>query len=200
MASLCTGEDLKLVMSTVCTGCGEDLAERQSGRRALNGPGAVKVVQVWRELLLKLGRAEREGELLEAGDKIYMCRKCFSSYERYSKLGVDIEGKLLNTLDTSSNSSQKRPAPGLIPGTPKPKRVRHQDRSTRTHHHYSPGHCGSSPSVAVGSFFIMSNREVSTVLKSTGSGGIQITQEVYSDTTSQNAWESCGKRFSFFHS
>lgn len=133
-------------MMAECVACGEDLSEKQSGRRALNSAGSVRVVQVWRDLLKKLGEERREEELLEAGCKIYMCRKCFSSYERYSKLGESIEEQLLSTLD-SSRSKQKRS--GSIQGTPKSKRFRHQESSKRSHHHYSSGHLDSSPSVSV---------------------------------------------------
>jgi hypothetical protein len=64
------------------------LVGRTSLRETLSNAGSARVVKVWRDMLKKLGQEERERELLEtaAGDKILMCRKCFSSYQSWEKI------------------------------------------------------------------------------------------------------------------
>ena len=43
----------------VCTGCGEDLANKQSDRRSLQCAAANGVLEVWKDVLRKMGREDQ---------------------------------------------------------------------------------------------------------------------------------------------
>ena len=131
-------------MAELCAGCGDDLSARQSDRRSLGSAGAVKVLHAWREFLKKLGRGDREEELVGSGN-VVMCRKCYSSYERYQKLQREIESKLQCTLSATEHQHPASKRPRLDPQV-SPTRFRHKDNPIRLRHNYTPS---SSPSVRV---------------------------------------------------
>ena len=86
-----------------CFGCGSNISDRPADRRALDNPRSQHVVQLW--------KAFREGrdEPVEDADKApsgggsqsscKMCRKCFSAYERYSKLHATIQENLTRAAE-----------------------------------------------------------------------------------------------------
>ncbi len=127
------------ITMALCAGCGDNLTGRQSDRRSLETPAAAKVVKAWRDILYKLGREGKERELSQrSGNK--MCRGCYSSYERFTKL---IEAKLMcmlesDTVSTEHESNKRKllSSPGLT--TPKAKRVRHQSSTRHCHHRGKP--------------------------------------------------------------
>ena len=52
-------------MSSVlkCPGCGEDLTGRQANRRSLLDPAAVRIMQTFGHVLIKLGQVDKENEI-----------------------------------------------------------------------------------------------------------------------------------------
>ena len=74
----------------LCLGCGEDLANRAADRRALQGPPAEEVVDAWKDVFENVQVEVDKDERLCADTLLVgpgkMCRKCFSGYERFSKL------------------------------------------------------------------------------------------------------------------
>ena len=86
-------------MGKDCCGCGSDLASREGHRRSLGTSKGEKALNVWRKVLKKYKKSDREQKLLKDSGNLMMCRKCFSAYERYYKLEADIEKTLLRTFD-----------------------------------------------------------------------------------------------------
>ena len=94
-------------MSSVlkCPGCGEDLSGRQANRRSLLHPAAARIIQTFRQFFIKLGQEDKENAIFnKSGGKI--CRGCWSSYDRFSKLQEKIEEKLLHTLAEDKDKSK----------------------------------------------------------------------------------------------
>ena len=87
-----------------CLGCGMDITSYQDDRRALGGARAKKVVEVWKNLTQNLiYESEEEADhavaLSEmATEEEKMCRKCFNSFDRYSKLLTEIEENLRQSV------------------------------------------------------------------------------------------------------
>ena len=64
-----------------------------------------KIIQTFRQVLIKLGQQDKENAIFnKSGGKI--CRGCWSSYERFSKLQEKIEEKLLHTLAEEQGQEQ----------------------------------------------------------------------------------------------
>ena len=121
-----------------CVGCGSDITNRPADRRDLDNPRYQQVVQVFAFL-------EGRGHLVEDVDNnvsgggrqtsYKMCRKCFSSYERYSKLHNTIQENLRRTtkvlqifpLSLIAQPLAKRPRLG---GTPSQLTYRGQQSSS----------------------------------------------------------------------
>ena len=90
------------IMAKFCCACGSDISKRVSDRRPLGTAKSSGVLQVWRKMLKKFGREELEQKVLNETGSLLMCRKCFSAYDRYYRLEVEIENTLLNTLHEES--------------------------------------------------------------------------------------------------
>ena len=96
----------------LCLGCGEDISNRSSDRRSLTGRAEAKrVYEAWMSLVEAMQcefTDEEEAECVErwlSGSSIdeKMCRKCFSSFERYDKLTCELKEKLGRSV---SNQAQ----------------------------------------------------------------------------------------------
>lgn len=142
--------------SIYCFGCG--ITSRPADRRALDAPGSEHVVEVWKAF------AEDEedisDELLnESAAK--MCRKCFSAYERYSKLHDTIEQNFkiaAEVLRRTPSSSRAQPLPLPLPLPKRPRlgitQSQMSSRELPSAGEKEPSHAGSdgtaqSPEVAV---------------------------------------------------
>jgi ribosomal protein L40E len=99
------------------------------------------------------GGEDKEDSLLKESNVV--CRKCYSFYEWYHKLGGDTESKLRSTLDIDAESGSmqtlKRSRPGSAETTPpRAKHCRHQSSSQHLRHHYSCHQkTSASPTVSV---------------------------------------------------
>ena len=92
---------VKLIMVECCYGCGIDVTEERTERRLLCTSKSLPVLTLWKSFLDNLGDSP-------VG---YMCRNCFSAYERYINLQKNIEEKLHKALEKIYNI--------ITPGTPK---------------------------------------------------------------------------------
>ena len=113
-------------VSVPCFGCGENLAE-VSYKRLLKSQASCLVIPLWTYIFSKeLQGGEREKEisginLVDRGGK--MCRKCFSAYDRCTKLMETLRtifSKAAELLQDSC-SGLENPTISLVP--PAPKRV-----------------------------------------------------------------------------
>ncbi len=84
-------------MVEYCYGCGIDVTEKKTERRLLCTSKSLPVLTLWKSFLDNLGDG-------------YMCRNCFSAYERYINLQKKIEEKLHKALEKIND---------ITPGTPK---------------------------------------------------------------------------------
>lgn len=105
--------------SVYCFGCG--ITSRPADRRALDTPGSEHVVEVWKAF----AEDEEEFEELLSESSAKMCRKCFSAYDRYSKLHDTIKENFKRAAEVL------RRAPSSSGAQPLPKRPRLG--STRLH-------------------------------------------------------------------
>ena len=126
----------------LCLGCGEDLGHRAADRRALQGPPSEGVVDAWKAMFenatmqVEIDDDDRLcADTLLAGGEVpgKMCRKCYSGYERFSKLH-----KTLHDNVTRATESQMSPI----------KRPRVEKRDTSYTANLS-SQSGDSPSVSV---------------------------------------------------
>ena len=72
-----------------CVGCGISITP--TNRRALASLGAENIVQVWMAILRNEEQAVQD--VLSVEDR-KICRKCFSAYDRYSKLHDTIQDNM----------------------------------------------------------------------------------------------------------
>lgn len=91
----------------LCLGCGEDLTNRASDRRALQGPPAEEVVDAWKAVFenVQVDVDEEERlcvDTLLAGVEVpgKMCRKCFSGYERFAKLHKTLHDNVARAIES----------------------------------------------------------------------------------------------------
>ena len=74
-----------------CRGCGNDLSNKAKYRRVMKSVSSRSVLPGWRmiaELKLKEKNltADLDGELGTATNPGYMCRSCFTNYEKVQKV------------------------------------------------------------------------------------------------------------------
>ena len=84
-------------MGDYCCGCGNDVTEKRNKRRLLSSAKSQHVLSVWNGFLDKFSVSLGE---LSPG---YLCKSCFSTYERYINLQRSIEENL--DFTTSSNET-----------------------------------------------------------------------------------------------
>lgn len=101
----------------LCLGCGEDLAQHAADRRALQGPPAEGVVEAWKAVFenvqFDVDNDDRLcADTLLAGGEVpgKMCRKCFSGYERFSKLHKTLHDNVARAIESqlSQEAQQER--------------------------------------------------------------------------------------------
>lgn len=98
----------------LCLGCGEDLAQRAADRRALQGPPAEGVVDAWKAVFENVQDDDDRlcADTLLAGREVpgKMCRKCFSGYERFSKLHKTLHDNVARAIESqlSQEAQQER--------------------------------------------------------------------------------------------
>ena len=137
-------------MSTLlCLGCGEDLANRAADRRALQGPPAEGVVDAWKALLENVQVDLSDDDMLCADTLLTrgevpgkMCRKCFSSYERFYKLHKTLHENATRAIESQLSQEarqQRRKRP----------RVEKRDTSYAASVPSQSGESGDSPSVSI---------------------------------------------------
>ena len=105
----------------LCLGCGEDLAERAADRRALQGSPAEGVVDAWKAVFENVQvDVDNDNRLcadaLLTGEEVLgkMCRKCFSGYERFSKLSKTLHDNVARAIESqlsqeAQQEQRKRP-------------------------------------------------------------------------------------------
>ena len=75
-----------------------------------------KVLNVWRKMLKKFKKSDREHKLLKDSGNLTMCHKCFSAYERYYNLEADVEKTLLRTFDDDGGGGDEKEDEGEVEG------------------------------------------------------------------------------------
>jgi len=132
----------------LCLGCGEDLGHRAADRRALQGPPAEGVVDAWKAMFenatmqVEIDDDDRLcADTLLAGGEVpgKMCRKCYSGYERFSKLHKTLHDNVTRAIE--SQMSQEAQQEQI-------KRPRVEKRDTSYTANLS-SQSGDSPSVSV---------------------------------------------------
>ena len=105
----------------LCLGCGEDLTSRAADRRALQGPPAEGVVDAWKAIFenvqVDVDNDDRLcADTLLLGGEVpgKMCRKCFSGYERFSKLHKILHENISRAIESQlsqepQQEGRKRP-------------------------------------------------------------------------------------------
>ena len=111
-------------MAKVCCACGSDISKRVHARRSLGTAKSSGVLQVWRKMLKKFGREELEQKILNETGSLLMCHKCFSAYDRYYRLEVEIENTLLKTFHEESEGDMTSQTACLVPPSTSLKRPR----------------------------------------------------------------------------
>ncbi len=76
-----------------CFGCGNDITNKRNERRLLSTGKSQHVLSLWKAFVAHLDYSDSE-----AGDG-YICRSCFSAYERYIALQNKIESNLIKYFD-----------------------------------------------------------------------------------------------------
>ena len=95
-------------MGDYCCGCGNDVTEKRNKRRLLSSAKSQHVLSVWNGFLDKFSVSLGE---LSPG---YLCRSCFSTYERYINLQRSIEENLENALEAVEKSTPKKSSWDLV--------------------------------------------------------------------------------------
>ena len=95
----------------LCLGCGEDLGHRAADRRALQGPPSEGVVDAWKAMFenatmqVEIDDDNRLcADTLLAGGEVpgKMCRKCYSGYERFSKLYKTLHDNVTRAIESQN--------------------------------------------------------------------------------------------------
>ena len=117
MASSSRLEDQDAPRLLFCLGCGENVKSHADNRRALQGSvEGERVVEAWRANLDTLQCEVEEEQLcvdsLLSKDvsKDKMCRRCFSAFDRYSKLRSSLLENLAKAVKSQVNLQAQEPA------------------------------------------------------------------------------------------
>ena len=109
----------------LCLGCGEDVTFKANNRRNLCSDSSTSVFDTWKKMFMEKLTPELQDEYLIPNlvEKHRMCRACFSSIERLSKLRQSVEMNLSDAIDAilPPPVHRKRQAGNPI-NLPKPKR------------------------------------------------------------------------------
>ena len=133
----------------LCLGCGEDLALRAADRRALQGPPAEGVVDAWKAVFENV-QVDVDDDYKLCADTLLagegapgkMCRKCFSGYERLSKLHKTLHDNVARAIESQLSQEaqvERRKRPRL-------------EKKVASYAANVPSQCGESsdsPSVSV---------------------------------------------------
>ena len=85
-----------------CCGCGNDVTDKKTNRRLLRSSKSQHVFSLWKAFVTHLDHSCNLGEGFE-----YMCRSCFSAFERYADLQKKIENNLVKYFDEQSTTPKR---------------------------------------------------------------------------------------------
>ena len=138
---------MSLQLSQHCLGCGKDVAS-SAGTRCLSGDKSQHIVPLWISIfgdeLQKRGEREILLQYMTDGRKI--CRKCFSAYERCTKIMHALKQDVAKALDVI-HANMSTDNTFLAPPAPKKLEV-------------SAGTSSSSPDVSVNTQLMLNHIKV----------------------------------------